>query len=100
MNQRMMQSLLEDCQKVASAQKNVAMLTETNDTLQEEFASLLDDNTSLYDNVQLLSYQIENVLAKRFVQSTLEREELVCFDGQLRMEVVSEVGIISVFINE
>ncbi|KAF0741338.1 hypothetical protein Ae201684_003449 [Aphanomyces euteiches] len=90
MNQRMMQSLLEDCQKVASAQKNVAMLTETNDTLQEEFASLLDDNTSLYDNVQLLSYQIEN--AKRFVQSTLEREELVCFDGQLRMEVVSEVG--------
>ncbi|KAH9146906.1 hypothetical protein LEN26_004884, partial [Aphanomyces euteiches] len=88
MNQRMMQSLLEDCQKVASAQKNVAMLTETNDTLQEEFASLLDDNTSLYDNVQLLSYQIEN--AKRFVQSTLEREELVCFDGQLRMEVVSE----------
>ncbi|KAH9098472.1 hypothetical protein Ae201684P_017684 [Aphanomyces euteiches] len=76
--------------KVASAQKNVAMLTETNDTLQEEFASLLDDNTSLYDNVQLLSYQIEN--AKRFVQSTLEREELVCFDGQLRMEVVSEVG--------
>ncbi|KAF0683100.1 Aste57867_24788 [Aphanomyces stellatus] len=89
-NQRITQQLHEDCEKVATAQKNVADLTETNDSFQEEFIWLQEDHNTLFDNVQLLHVHIEH--AKLFLSSTSGREEEVCYDGQLRMEVVSEIA--------
>ncbi|RHY32911.1 hypothetical protein DYB32_002118 [Aphanomyces invadans] len=75
---------------VATAQRNVAELTEINDALQEEFTWLQEDHNNLHDNVQLMYVQIDN--AKQYLKSSAGREETVCFDGQLRIEVVSEIA--------
>ncbi|KDO35072.1 hypothetical protein SPRG_01136 [Saprolegnia parasitica CBS 223.65] len=87
---RIAQKLQEDCDKVAIAQKNVTELSETNVALQDEYDRLREENRLLVESTQALTTNIEH--AKVFLKTTPSREEGVCFDGQLRMEVVSEIA--------
>ncbi|EQC41196.1 hypothetical protein SDRG_01172 [Saprolegnia diclina VS20] len=87
---RITQKLQEDCDKVAIAQKNVTELSETNVALQDEYDRLREENRLLLESIQAFTTHIEH--AKVFLKTTPSREESVCFDGQLRMEVVAEIA--------
>ncbi|OQR95152.1 hypothetical protein ACHHYP_00366 [Achlya hypogyna] len=82
--------LQEDCDKVAVAQKYVTELTEDNAVLQNEHDQLREHNRLLLESIEALTTHSEH--AKIFLRTTPAREESVCFDGQLRMEAVSELA--------